>query len=258
MTSTVLPPARPTGTIPASASSSGSSSGPAASTLTPSRAAVHDLLAMLPSVGPFGLALGATASSMHVSPAATVVGAGLVYAGSAQLTVTTQLSAGMDLVAALAAGVLVNSRLLLYGAGLEPRFRQQSLRFRLLAAHFVIDPTYLAATARSDLDDDGFRRYWLRLGYGLLALWTGAVAAGALIGPALPRLPHLGLVAVAMFAAMVVPRLSDPQAAAATVVAGGIALLALVALPCLAVPLGAVAGIAAGTLLRPRRSGSSS
>lgn len=254
MTSTVLQPPPPTAGAPLG----GASGGQATPALAPSRAAVHDLLAMLPSIAPFGLALGATSSALHVSAAATVAGAGLVYAGSAQLTLTTMLSTGTDLVAALVAGVLVNSRLLLYGAGLESRFRRQDLRFRLLAAHFVIDPTYVAATARSGLDDEGFRRYWLRLGFGLLALWTGLVAVGTLIGPVLPPMPHLGLVAVAMLATMVMPRVSDARGAATTATAAAAALLALVVLPGLAVLVGAVAGIAAGTLLRPRRSGSAS
>jgi predicted branched-subunit amino acid permease len=216
----------------------------------------RDLLGIVPSVAPLGLALGLTASSLHVSGVATVLGAGVVYAGSAQLTATTLLAAGGALGAVLAAGVLVNARLLLYGAALEPLFRRQSLRFRLLAAHFVIDQTYAAVTRRPELREQpaAFRRYWLRLGLGLLLGWTGAVALGVLIGPALPRLPHLGLVGYAMFVAMLTPRLVSRPAWATATVAVATALVAVPFVPRLAVLIGAVAGITAGAWFDRRSS----
>jgi len=217
--------------------------------------AAHDLLAVLPSIAPFGVALGMSATSLHIGSAATVLGAGLIYAGSAQLTVMTMLSSGAGLVAVIAAGILVNSRLLLYGAALEPQFKQQGLWFRLLAAHFIIDATYIGAISRPELENPtAFRRYWLRMGFGLLVMWTAAVWLGVLLGPALPHLPHLGLVGYALFAAMVVPRLTNRPAVVAAAAAGATALSTWPLVPSLAVPLGAVAGVAAGTLLQRRAS----
>ena len=212
------------------------------------RAAGRDLAAMLPSIAPFGVALGVTAVSLHMSGPATVLGAGLVYAGTAQLTAVTLMSTG-GVLSALAAAVLVNSRLLLYGAALEARFRRQSLGFRLLGAHFIIDQTYLAASGRRDLDDATFRRYWVRLGFGLLVAWTAAVAIGVLLGPALPHLPHLGLVPYAIFAAMLARRLHGRAAVGAAVAGGMMALAASTVLPSLAVPLGALAGVTVGIAL---------
>ncbi|MGZ4602806.1 MAG: AzlC family ABC transporter permease, partial [Kineosporiaceae bacterium] len=179
---------------------------------------------------PFGVALGMTAASLDVNRLATVLGAGLIYGGSAQLTVTTLISTG-TLLSAVGSGVLVNSRLLLYGASLESRFRRQTLTFRLLAPHFVIDQTYLAASARPDLDDTRFRRYWLRLGWGLFAAWTAAVALGVLIGPSLPPMPHLGLVPYAMFIAMLARRLTNVPAAGAALAGGAATLVGLMAAP---------------------------
>ena len=201
---------------------------------------------MLPSIAPFGVAIGVTAASLHMSGPATVLGAGLIYAGTAQLTAMTLMSTG-SMLSAVAAAVLVNSRLLLYGAGLEARFRRQSLGFRLLAAHFIIDQTYLAASGRRELDDPMFRRYWIRLGLGLLVAWTAAVSIGVFLGPALPHLPHLGLVPYAIFAAMLARRLVAGAAVGAAV-AGGVAAIAVsTVLPSLAVPVGALAGITLGT-----------
>jgi branched chain amino acid efflux pump len=216
----------------------------------------RDLLGIVPSVAPLGVALGLTASSLHVSGVATVLGAGAVYGGSAQLTATTLLAAGASLGAVLAAGILVNARLLLYGAALEPLFRRQSLRFRLLAAHFVIDQTYAAANRRPELRERpaAFRRYWIRLGLGLLLGWTGAVAVGVLIGPALPPLPHVGLMGYAMFVSMLTPRLVTRPAWATAAVAVATALVAVPFVPHLAVLVGAVAGIAVGVWFDRRSS----
>jgi predicted branched-subunit amino acid permease len=217
--------------------------------------AAADLLAVLPSIAPFGIALGMTAASLHAGSAATVLGAGLIYAGSAQLTVMTMLSSGAGLLAVIAAGILVNSRLLLYGAALEPQFRQQRMWFRLLAAHFIIEATYIGAISRPELDNPiAFRRYWLRMGFGLLVMWTAAVWLGVLLGPALPHLSHLGLVGFALFTAMVVPRLTDRPALVAAAAAGTAALGTWAIVPSLAVPVGAVAGVTAGTLVERRSS----
>jgi predicted branched-subunit amino acid permease len=198
------------------------------------------------------MALGMTASSLHIGSAATVLGAGLIYAGSAQLTVMTMLASGTGALAVIAAGILVNSRLLLYGAALEPRFREHGIWFRLLAAHFIIDPTYAAATARPQLAAPAFRRYWALMGSGLLVVWTGAVGLGVLVGPALPHLSHIGLIGYALFTAMIAPRLTNRPALTAAATAAIAAIGMAFAVPSLAVPAGAIAGVTAATLVHRR------
>ena len=143
----------------------------------------------------------------------------------------------------------MNSRLLLYGAALEARFRRQSLGFRLLGAHFIIDRDLPRRERPPRSHDATFRRYWVRLGFGLLVAWTAAVAIGVLLGPALPHLPHLGLVPYAIFAAMLVRRLHGRAAVGAAVAGGMMALAASTVLPSLAVPLGALAGVTVGIAL---------
>jgi hypothetical protein len=56
------------------------------------------------------------------------------------------------MMAVVAAPTLVDPCLLLGGVAVEPCFRWQPMWFRLVVAHFIIDGTYLAATARSDLN----------------------------------------------------------------------------------------------------------
>ena len=212
-----------------------------------------DLLTTALSVVPFGIALGMAVTDLGVGPTAGLLGAGAIYAGSAQLTAMTLMSSGASTLAVVAAAAMVNSRLLLYGAALAPYFRRQPMWFRLLGAHFVIDGTFLAATARVDMSEPAaFRRYWWRLGIGVLVAWTGAVALGILLRPVLPAMPHLGLVAFALFLAMLLPRLGVRSARAAAAAAALAAPLAAHAVPSLGILAGAAAGVTAGALSRRR------
>lgn len=205
-------------------------------------AALHDVLTVSPGVVPFGLMLGVTAIASGTGAPAALVGAVLVYGGSAQLATLSALHVGAGLLAAVASGILVISRVLLYGAALEPRFRGQPLWFRLLAPQFVLDQTYLSATGRPEISGADFRRYWAWLGTALLIVWTAAVTTGLLLGPLLPPLPHLALVGTALFIAMLVPRLVGREA----LVAAGVSVVVAVVVAHLVPSLGILGGTAAG------------
>ena len=220
-------------------------------------AARSDLLGMLPSMLPFGLALGVTITSVRsLGDVAGALSGGLVYAGTAQLSAITMLERGVGVLAVVLSAAVVNSRLLLYGAALETGFRQQPLWFRLVGVHLVVDATYVAAVGRPELlaRPAAFRAYWTRLGFWMLALWSASVGLGVLVGPLLPVLPHLGLLGLALFLALLVPRLrtspSLASAAAAAVVAPSVGLL----VPSLAVGAGAVGGVVTGLVVAGRQS----
>lgn len=92
-------------------------------------------------------------------------------------------------------------------AGQAPggRFRRQRELFGWLGPHFIIDQTYLMASAREDLADDTFRTYWLWLGGTLLVVWTSSIALGVLLGPA------LGIVAGAVAGVLAVLRFGSGE-----------------------------------------------
>jgi predicted branched-subunit amino acid permease len=215
------------------------------------RAALRDVAVVSPGVVPFGVTLGITAASAHHA-AAAVVGAFTVFGGSAQLTTLTLLHLGSGLVGAVASGAVVNARLLLYGASLEPRFRDQPLWFRLLAPHFILDQTYLSALARPEVEAGDFRRYWAWLAGALLTVWTAAVGSGLLLGPLLPPLPHLALVGIALFVSMLMPRLVDSAAVAGAATAAGTAYAVCVVTPQLGILTGAAAGMVVATAVSRR------
>jgi predicted branched-subunit amino acid permease len=216
------------------------------------RAALRDILAVSPGVIPFGVMLGVTVVTTDTGALAGMLGAVLVYGGSAQLTAITVLHAGAGLLAAVLSGALVNARILLYSAALEPRFRSQPLWFRLVAPAFIQDQTYLSATGREEICGPRFRRYWAWLGGSLLVVWTSSVALGLAAGPLLPPLPHLGLVGTALFIAMLVPRLLTREAVLAAGVSLATAFVVARFLPELGILVGAAAGVLAATITGPR------
>jgi predicted branched-subunit amino acid permease len=212
--------------------------------------AVRDTVPVALSVAPFGLVIGATATQLGVPPLADMAAAATVFAGAAHFAPLTMFAAGAGVLAALGTAVLINARLLLYSAALEPRFRDQPRWFRWFGPALLIDQTYLMVLARDDLDDPArFRRYWLVGGGLLLATWVAMVGVGGMLGPLLPAGSPLDAAAVVVLAGMLGPRLAAVRpalvaltallvAVAGAPLAGGVGLVAAI-----------VAGIAAGALL---------
>lgn len=213
------------------------------------REGLRDALAVAPALLPYGVTLGVLIATTATGDAAGLLGAPLIYGGSAQLSATTMFQQGAGVLAIVGAVVAVNARLLVYGAALASRFAGQPAWFRLTGAHFIIDQTYLAAQTRPGHHGRLFRMYWLAVGFGVLAVWSTGVALGVLIGPRLPSLPHLSLAGVALFIAMLMRRVHDASGRAAALVAGAVAPLTAAVLPGVGVLAGTAAGIVAGALV---------
>jgi predicted branched-subunit amino acid permease len=167
-----------------------------------------------------------------------MAGAAVIFAGAAHLAVLTTIGAGA--LTALSAAVLINVRLLLYSASIEPRFRRQPRWFRWLGPALLIDQTYLMVTARDDLADPArFRRYWSCAGGLLMACWVLTVGLGSVLGPLLPAGVPLDAAAVAVLVGMLAPRVKAWRP-------GAVAVTALLAAAVLPGGLGLLVGIVAG------------
>jgi predicted branched-subunit amino acid permease len=186
------------------------------------QAAGRDAAPALAALAPLGLVVGVTVQQTGVGTLLGVASAPAVFAGTAQLSVLTLLQSGAGVLAVVGSVAVINARMLLYAAVLEPRFRGQPRWFRWFAPHFVVDPTFALVTARNDLDGPvTFRRYWLALGGLLVVAWSGLVALGVVVGPALSGAGRvLAFAPVAVFLAMLTPRLTNRPALVAAGVAG--------------------------------------
>lgn len=218
------------------------------------RAALRDVWPLMLGLAPFGVLIGVTSVRSGIGGGFGILTAAAWFGGSAQLSAIALLTAGTTPVAVLAAVSVVNARFLLYGAALEPRFRDQPRWFRWLAPHFLTDPTYALAVRHPELTGTGFRRYWLAAGAGLGVGWVAATALGVVLAPLLPAGSALDIAAPAMFLAMLVPLLTALPGVVAAVVAA-VAAAAAAPLPNgLGMLCGTATGLLAGTLADRRTS----
>jgi predicted branched-subunit amino acid permease len=217
-------------------------------------AAVRDIVPVAASVVPFALVIGSAMREIGVSGGVGVLGGGAMYSGSAHLAAVALLGAGAELLMILAAVAVINARLLVYGAALEPRFRTQPRWFRWLGPHFLVDQTYALATARDDLDEpDRFRRYWVVAGLVLGAFWIVAMAAGMGLGAAIPASSPLNFTATAVIIALLAPRLRARPQVLVAAVAAAVATTSSSLPNGLGLGVGLAAGIVAGALIEARQ-----
>ena len=159
-------------------------------------AARSGALAMLPLLAsyiPFALVIGSSAAD-HGAALAGWAGSFLIFGGSAHLAALRTLDQAGPL-AAILTGLLVNARLLVYSTSLARRWPEQPGWFRVVAAGLIIDPTWAAAERHAGqcTDPRQQRRYFLAAGLTLGAVWSGAMAVGAVDGgsPRRARSPDL-------------------------------------------------------------------
>lgn len=202
------------------------------------RRGITGAVALLPAIVPLGIALGVALGAMSTPAAIAWSSAPLLVAGASQLVLFSQLDAGSGLLAAAGGAILLNSRFVVYGAALSPRFGPvQPSWFRLVGPHFIVDQTYamtLGAAIRDD-GDDAFRHFFATAGAVLWLAWSCSVGVGILIGPILPSQLPLEFVLPATFVALVVPGLSGRREVAAVVSGAAVAAPGFGSTPTLAV-----------------------
>jgi len=219
------------------------------------RAGARDITPMVISVLPLGLAIGAAIETSSIPPLAGWLGGPLIFGGAAQLTAVQLLDDGAAPLVIVLSALLVNARVVMYGAAIAPWFREASLRRRLLVAAPLIDPLYFACVARyerGDLDQRGRLAYYAGAASLLLVSWMAIQALAIATGGSLPDVVGLHVAAPLVFAGLLAKSTAGRPATAAVAAA---ALTATVGtgLPFQsAISLGVVAGIAAGLVVAHR------
>ena len=196
-----------------------------------------------------GLAFGAITVGTGLPLWLPVLLSVVVFAGSAQFLLVGVLAAGGSLVAAVAAGLLVNARLLPLGLAVGDAIGGGRWR-TLLGSHLLTDESAAFAL----LHPRGERRsavYWL-CGVALFACWNVGVVLGAAIGTIIPDTEALGLDAAfpAILLALVLPALRSSPVRRAAAVGVVVALLSAPFLPAGLPVLLALVGVLAAL---PRR-----
>jgi 4-azaleucine resistance transporter AzlC len=197
------------------------------------------------------LSYGATAATLGFPWWFPVLLGTLVLAGGAELLFIGIVGAGGSVVAAVAAGLLVNARHLPYGLSV-PDVVGTGWR-RLVGTHVMNDESVALALAQ---DDSAGRRaaYW-SCGLGILLCWPTGAYLGGLLGTAVPDTGAFGLDAVfpAVLFALILPAVRSGGGVMRAAVAGGT--IAAVATPLLPAGLPVLVGLAGVVFALWPRSG---
>jgi 4-azaleucine resistance transporter AzlC len=166
----------------------------------------------------------------------------LVFAGGAQIAAVGVVLAGGSPVAAVVAGLVLNTRLLPYGFAVGDLLGGR-WRTRLAGVHLTTDES--VAFAASQPDPDRRRAAFWTCGVALFVVWNLAVAAGALAGTAIGNTGSFGLDAAfpAVLLALVLPTLTDRGIRRAALLGAAIAVAATPFLPAGLPALLALAGL---------------
>lgn len=210
------------------------------------RAVIESAPIFLPAI-PFGFVVGVAMSEADMPRWIAWASSPLIFAGAAQLAVLT-LAGSAGLWAVVVAGVVINTRHLMYGAALAPAFGRQPRWFRWLGPFVLIDQVFALSVFRADTSPEEFRRFYTTCGVFFFVSWQATTTTGMLVGPVVPASWQLGLAAPVMFVGMVLVALRRWTQAVAAGAAGATGLLAGGMPDRLGILIAALVGVAAGAL----------
>jgi 4-azaleucine resistance transporter AzlC len=157
---------------------------------TVDRATLRDIALVCLADGIVAVSFGATAVAGGLRPWVPIVMSLLVFAGGAQFAAVGVVIAGGSPLAAVAAGLVLNTRLLPYGFAVAD-VAEGRWWARLFGAHVTTDESVAFALRQ----DDPHRRraaFWA-CGLALFAVWNAAVALGVLAGGVIKNTSAFGL-----------------------------------------------------------------
>ncbi len=204
----------------------------------------------LPAI-PFGFVLGLAATEGEMPVAIGWSTSPLIFGGAAQLAVLT-LAGTASIWAVIVAGLVINTRHVMYSAALAPVFRHQPRWMRWLGPFVLIDQVFALSMMQADRPPDEFRRYYLTCGLFFFVNWQWATALGMVVGPVVPDSWQLGFAPPIMFLGLVLIGINRVPQAIAALVGGLVGLTTAGLQDRLGILVGAIAGVIAGALAEVR------
>ena len=219
------------------------------------RAGAVAAVPLMAGLAPFGLAVGAAVSG-SADPVAAWAGTLLIYSGSAQLGLLQALGDGTPVWSAVLVAVLINARLVVYSATLAPLWSAAGLRWKVLGAATIVEPTYAVAEQRRAAGGgrDGALAHYAGAAGVVTVGWMSVVTIGALIGRTTTAADYLAIAVPLCLVVLVVPHLKVPGGTAAVLAAVGTAVAARALLPGSEILPAMAAAAVAGALSTRRRS----
>ena len=192
-----------------------------------------------------GLPSGILAAQVGVPAWATV------YSGAGQFMFPNMVLAGASPLAIIASISLVNTRQVLYSAAFAPFFRKTSRLLTVVFSATVTDETFgINLDKLSRVGEDWTPQDALAINLESMFSWATANCVGAMVGPLLALPTEITSFAMtSIFICLLVGQQMRIEAVLALVVAVlGVAVCKLVGLGGLAVFIGALLGVIAGTV----------
>lgn len=211
------------------------------------RRAILDAVPLFIPALPFALVLGVEITESAIPEALGWSTNAFVFAGAAQLATVTLAGTATWLTLVTTAAV-INLRHLMYSVALAPRFGRQPTWFRWLGPYVLIDQVFALVSRRDDLDDRGWRRYYLTVGFFFWSVWMTCVTLGMVVGSAIPEEWRLDVAPAVMFTGLVVLGITDRPGIVAATVGSVVSLVSLDLPHSSGILVGALSGVVAGTL----------
>jgi predicted branched-subunit amino acid permease len=192
------------------------------------KAILRQALSIGISLIPFGLAFGVSCTKAGLSWVQALGFSTLVFTGGSQFAAVGVLGDGGGAAAAIGAGLLLSIRSLVYGLVMAPTLKG-TFAYRALASQLMIDESIAVSTAQKSLP--ARRMGYFAGGLSVFFFWNVTTVLGAVALKSNGDLvTKFGLDATvpAAFAALLWPRLRDPENRKVALVG---ALIALVLIP---------------------------
>lgn len=209
---------------------------------------VRAIAPILLSVIPFGLVFGVTAATADVPTLAAWASSLVIFAGASQIAIVEILGNDGAAAVALLTAVVINARMIMYSADMGRYTVDETWPRKLSVAYLLTDQAYLVTAHRfpEPRNANGAIPFYFGAGLALWLTWQTSTTTGLLLGSAIPESWSLEFAIPLTFMALLVLAIRDKPGAVAAIVGGFIA-LAAVGLPYnLGLPIGALAGVAAG------------
>jgi predicted branched-subunit amino acid permease len=211
---------------------------------------VRDYSPTLMAMFSWGLVTGVAMSKSILSVPQALGMSLLVYAGSSQLAVLPLLAAKLPIWTALLTAAMVNTRFVIFSAGLAPHFSYLPFWRRLALGYFNGDVVYLLFQKKAFATGyvPGKQAYFWGMALLSWVSWQISSIAGILLASAVPDNWGLDLAGTLALVPLIVSAVISRSMLAAVSVAGVVALIAIDLPYRLSLPLAVFAAIGAGSV----------
>lgn len=188
-------------------------------------AGVRAVLPFVPGFTPFGIIVGVAARDLGMSVLEATGMSAVMFGGAAQLATIDLVDQGAPFGVIVFTALLINLRLSMFSAAIEPYVRSFSRRWKWFGGFLLSTPGYVVTAAEFETDASASRR-WFYLGAALPVYvnWVLSTTAGAILGASVPEGLQLDFFLPLVFIFMLFQVLKNRTSVLAAAVGGVVAI----------------------------------